>query len=374
MAGILVECCRDRQRARVVAVLVLALAGCDDKPVVLVARHGLATASRATPLVTASVVVLGHDRGITLAEPSGKLRCSVEVGGVEGRPALAGERIIAATLGARVVGLDAGCKVVWSVDVGDRVRADLAVALGRVLIASYDRHLYALLPGKGERAWTYPERGAPPLAGEVAGSGPVVHEGTIYLGDLAGWLYAIDATSGALRWRHHLGAGLSAPVVASPDAVIVGSDDGVLRSLSLPVAPGAEPVTRWQLRTEAARSPSACLADGTVYVASFDRHLYAVNAESGRLLWRAATRGPLLRAPVVTSDLVLVGAGSGDGSLYAFDRQSGAELWHHTTGGALVSEPVLAGSRLWLAGTDGSAYVFEVRPRPSPPAARAVAP
>jgi len=352
----------------------LALAAC-DRPVVLTGWHALGAPSRATPLVTDDLVVLGHDRGLSLVEPEGKLHCTADLGAaVEGRPVLAGKRIVAATLAARVVGVDDACKVVWSVDVGDRVRADLALALGRVLVASYDRRLHAILPGRGERVWTYPERGAPPLAGELAGSGPVVDGNTIYVGDLAGFLHALDSTSGALRWRHRLGAGLSTPVVATHGAVIVGSDDGVLTSLAPPDAPGGEPTTRWVLRTEAARSPAARLDAGTLYVASFDRHVYAVDADTGRVLWRRATRGPLLRAPVVTNDLVLVAAGSGDGSLYALDRATGAELWHHRTGGAIVGEPALAGSRVWVASTDGSAYLFELRSRPSPAAVRTAGP
>lgn len=354
--------------------LTLALAAC-DRPVVLTGSHALGAPSRATPLVTADLVVLGHDRGLGLVEPAGKLRCTADLGAaVEGRPVLAGKRIVAATLAGRVAGLDDACKVVWSVDVGDRVRADLAVALGRVLVASYDRRLHALLPGRGERVWTYPERGAPPLAGELAGSGPVVDGSIIYVGDLAGHLHALDSTSGALRWRHRLGAGLSAPVAISYGAVVVGSDDGVLTSLAPPDVPGAEPSTRWVLRTEAARSPAARLYGSTLYVASFDRHVYAVDADTGRLLWRTATRGPLLRAPVVTDALVLVAAGSGDGSLYALDRATGAELWHHRTGGAIVGEPAFAGPRVWLASTDGNAYAFELRSRPSPAGARTAGP
>jgi outer membrane protein assembly factor BamB len=54
---------------------------------------------------------------------------------------------------------------------------------------------------------------------------------------------------------------------------------------------------------------------GVVYVGSIDRYLYALNAETGDLLWRFGTEGPIVSSPAAEDGLVFIG--STDRRLYA---------------------------------------------------------
>ena len=58
-------------------------------------------------------------------------------------------------------------------------------------------------------------------------SGPAAAGGTVYVTDVVGQLYALDAATGRLRWtRTTAGAVESSPAVAG-GTVYVGSDDKV---------------------------------------------------------------------------------------------------------------------------------------------------
>src|ERR1700722_695915 len=70
------------------------------------------------------------------------------------------------------------------------------------------------------------------------------------------------------------------------DTVVVGAGDGFLYALN--AASGA---VRWKLRTEGRIRSSPAIADGTVYVGSFDGSVYAADLASGRLIWRYDTKG-----------------------------------------------------------------------------------
>jgi outer membrane protein assembly factor BamB len=53
-----------------------------------------------------------------------------------------------------------------------------------------------------------------------------------------------------------------------------------------------------------------------VYVGSYDKNVYALNAKTGAKLWSYTTGGGVHTSPSVTNGLVYVG--SDDGNVYAF--------------------------------------------------------
>jgi outer membrane protein assembly factor BamB len=49
---------------------------------------------------------------------------------------------------------------------------------------------------------------------------------------------------------------------------------------------------------------SAAVSGGTVYVGSYDRHLYALDSSTGRLSWKFEAEGPISGTPTVISGIV----------------------------------------------------------------------
>ena len=68
------------------------------------------------------------------------------------------------------------------------------------------------------------------------------------------------------------------------------------------------------------------VASAHVYFgSSTDDHLHCLDIETGKVLWRFGTDGPIRYAPVVSGDRIVFG--SDDGILYCLDRSSGQEIW-----------------------------------------------
>jgi outer membrane protein assembly factor BamB len=61
---------------------------------------------------------------------------------------------------------------------------------------------------------------------------------------------------------------------------------------------------------------SPAVANGVVYVGSYDKNVYALNAKTGAKLWSYTTGGGVYTSPSVANGLVYVG--SDDGNVYAF--------------------------------------------------------
>ena len=118
--------------------------------------------------------------------------------------------------------------------------------------------------------------------------------------------------------------------------------------------------------------------DGVVYAESDDQFAYAVNARTGRLIWRTSPVGnTLMGNPLVSGNMVYVSAGSvgfnfsnvvryakhgkairGGGisfsGIYALNRQNGRLLWHFATRGEAMPTPALAGRQLFLSTGSGN--------------------
>ena len=215
---------------------------------------------------------------------------------------------------------------VWRYETGDRVYSSPFVSDGVVYVGSYDGFLYALDAESGALRWRYETDG-------WVVSSPFVSDGVVYVGSTIydsddGFLYALDAESGALRWRYETDGWVASPVV-SDGVVYVGSDGSVY---TLDAESGA---LRWRYEMgEWVSSP--VVSDGVVYVGSaiYDSYadfLYALDAESGALRWRYEMGDYVSFSPLFVSDGVLYGD-SDDGFLYALDAESGALRWHYDIG------------------------------------------
>jgi len=77
----------------------------------------------------------------------------------------------------------------------------------------------------------------------------------------------------------------------------------------------------WSFPTGDIVFSSPAVADGVVYVGSFDHNVYALNAATGAKLWSDTTGNSVRSSPAVADGVVY--EGSDDHNLYAFDLAGG---------------------------------------------------
>jgi outer membrane protein assembly factor BamB len=244
-------------------------------------------------------------------------------------------------LGGTLRAVDAATGVVrWSFTAGGPIRAAPAVAAGVVYVGDLTGLLHAVDAATGQERWQVDLAG--PLVSsspavvdgrvlvvtETGGSSPAVVDGTVYVGGDATasgtvmTLYAVDAATGAIQWRHE------------------NNQNGLY---AIDAATGR---VRWSAPTGDAVRSTVPVDAGVAYVGSRDGTLYAVDAATGAERWRFATGKAITASPAVADQTVFVG--STDGTLYALDAATGAERWHVGTGSVRESAPTVA---------DGIVYV-----------------
>ena len=176
---------------------------------------------------------------------------------------------------------------------------------------------------------------------------------TIYAGSYDGYLYALDARSGGLRWRGGGGrlGGLYATPSVAHGRVFVSSTNGRVYAFSLS---GSQ---LWSVQTGSYVYSPAALADATAYVGSYDHRLYALSQGTGRTRWKFDAGAPISGAPTVIDGLVYFstcGSCSGYESnadarrTFALEATTGRVVWRFPDG---EYSPVIADwERLYLTG------------------------
>lgn len=250
-----------------------------------------------------------------------------------------------------------------------------AVAEGRVHVLSYDGRLHTLDAASGAPLWKFAtggERrfearglhGATPRTQTIADpydvylSSPAVVGGVVYFGSSDGHVYALDAASGALRWKQRTGDVVHASPAVANGVVVVGSWDG--RLYAFDALTGAE---RWRfqagldsaMHNQQGFQSSAAIVDGVVYVGCRDAHLYAIDAATGQERWRFSTgQSWVVGSPAVANGKVIF-ATSDSSLIHVLDAQTGQPAIKALQAKAyMFSSPVVAGDALLIGLLNGS--------------------
>ena len=200
--------------------------------------------------------------------------------------------------------------------------------------------------------------------GAAAWASPVARDDVVYVGTIDGRFHAVSAGDGHPLWTWTGPYPLYGEALATADRLYFVDDHCDLVCLAR-----ADGAFRWRtpLHDEgfAARPPTnetfnhRCAAPvidarNLLYVGSTDRGLYAIRALNGKMVWRHDA-GSRIYAPVVLRGDEIVFAGF-DGSVVAFNPRLLRESLRAKLGGPVVSAPVLAGDRIVVGSRDCLLY------------------
>ncbi len=102
----------------------------------------------------------------------------------------------------------------------------------------------------------------------------------------------------------------------------------------------------WSFDVQGDVISGAVVYDGIVYFGARSGYIYALNAQTGELIWDYSSEG-FVDAVLAVSSNVLI-APSMDSNLYCFDRLNGNILWSAQLGGPSVSSPLILENTVYV--------------------------
>ncbi len=181
-----------------------------------------------------------------------------------------------------------------------------------------------------------------PQSGGIAAS-PAAAACRVFFGSRHGFLYAVDARLGVLRWRRDLGsATLATPAIAGGQ-VFIGCRSG--RFSALDASSGK---VIWHYKASGAIRSGSCVADGFVYFGDLAGKVHKVRAADGEPGWpqQIDVGGKVLAAPILVGDILY--GGSFNGKLWAIDAKEGFVGWSTSAqwGGGVIRAPCFGGGQV----------------------------
>lgn len=104
---------------------------------------------------------------------------------------------------------------------------------------------------------------------------------------------------------------------------------------------------------------SPVYANGKIYAASTNGIIVAVDAESGKTVWRQKTDYPITGATGAGNGLVLIG--TANSLVVAFDETNGNELWQAHVTSEVLAAPVTNGRMVVVQTLDGSLIALDAQ-------------
>lgn len=239
--------------------------------------------------------------------------------------AVDGGRVYAANGLGNVAALDAATGAqIWTVKPGGPLRGAPTVADGAVYVTSQDNQIYSLKAADGASNWS--NAAALEIAGVFGSGSPAVARGTVIAGFSSGELNAYRFENGRIVWQDALSRTSISTSVASLSDI------------------DASPVI-----------------DGNqVFAVGKGGRMVALEINSGQRIWEQNVAG--ISTPWVVGDWVFVV--TDEAKVVAMSRATGKVRWINELprwenpkgkkGLIYYSGPILAGSRLILAGSNGT--------------------
>jgi outer membrane protein assembly factor BamB len=200
-----------------------------------------------------------------------------------------------------IYALDMTGKQVWKHETGGPIWAQPATldACNCIFVASMDHTVYAFESTSGRQIWQTTN-----LGGGIVSSPAVNTDGTIYVGTFGSEIIAIDASTGAIKWRYN-------------------TQDWV-----------------WSGPT---------LVKSTVYAGDLSGYFYALNASDGTALWRIQPNKSIVSPPAVINDKIYLTT-EGD-TLYTISA-NGDVTNSRLIGGTIYSSPIISGDTVLVSPTN----------------------
>jgi outer membrane protein assembly factor BamB len=222
----------------------------------------------------------------------------------------------------------------------------------------------------GERRFTAPGiHGGTPRTEMMADvfdvflSSPVISGSTVYVGSGDGNVYALDAASGALKWKFKTGDVVHASPAVSNGVVFIGSWDRNMYALD---ASTGKEIWRFQtgndtvIYNQIGIASSAAVAGGVVYFGCRDGHFYAVDEKTGKQRWVVDNKmGWVIASPSVRNGVVYFP--TSDGTRFkAVDATTGDVKYSVVNKAVSFSSPALVGNVIFFGTSDGWLHALDI--------------
>jgi outer membrane protein assembly factor BamB len=238
------------------------------------------------------------------------------------------------------------------------------VAFDTVYVGTFNEsggpgEVVALWEGDGSVRWRHP-------TGSIHLSSPAYGDGVVYVGVMGRYnlttqisfdppygVLALNGSTGGELWFAPTGGSVAASPAIWGESVIAPAKDGKVYALNRTTGS-----VRWEVPVDAGVS-SPAVADGTVYVGGgafgASGRVVALDAATGSIKWSFAPNGPVQASLTYAEGKVVFATNAAHGTIYALNATSGASVWSYEPlpSQYILGSPVVADGIVYAPSDNG---------------------
>jgi outer membrane protein assembly factor BamB len=206
-------------------------------------------------------------------------------------------------------------------------------------------HVYAVQGSNGVERWRFPVK---PDAKKIFYAAPTLTpDGQLIVGGYDHILYSLSPSDGSINWTFEKAKDrwIGSAAVGN-NMIFAPSADFNLYALNM------KGELQWSFTAGAAFWSQPVVDGKKVYAASLDHTVYALNIETGKLIWSSKLDGGIL-GPLSLGENGTLYAGTLANSVYALDSANGKTLWQHSLSSWVWSGPVLGAGNVYTGDAAG---------------------
>lgn len=234
-------------------------------------------------------------------------------------------------------------QAVWRASVSRGLVGAPALAEDVVAVSQVDQQVALLDRATGDLLWRRRVRGNP-------GAGPLLADDRLFFGTQGngGSVGALRLVDGKSLWTTRLGD-VVAPVTLDGGTIYAATSEGWVAALE--AASGRQ---LWRSRVPGSVRVAPVPTGAGIVVATTLDSLYRLDAGTGRITLRRGTRGPVLAAPALADGVLVIGTAAG--RLSALDTATLEPAWTHELGSGVVGAVAVRGGTAYALTTAGALW------------------
>ena len=301
--------------------------------------------------IVGGTVFVGSQKGelVALSLENGSVYWKFSTGSPigESSPAYGSGVVYIGDLGGWINALNASDgRKLWAFKTGGEIKSSPVVIGDRVLIGSYDEHLYCLSARNGTVLWKAKTNGP-------VHSTPGISDGMALVAGCDEVFRAIRISDGQEVFTVNSGAYTGASPAVRSGIAYYGTFDNQVLSVDLQKRSVA-----WEYEHPTRKFPyysSAAVTTNRIVLGGRDKLVHGLTLD-GKAAWTFTTRARVESSPAIAGGRVYVG--SNDGRFYVLALTTGAKLWEFNAGAPLSASPAIANGRIVIGSQDGRLYCF----------------
>ena len=272
--------------------------------------------------------------------------------GFDSGPVVANQTVFAADADGHVVALrlsDGG--ELWKKKFETGFMAAPAYREGVLYVGDLDGVLRALDAKTGDTLWEYNTQ-------REIDAGANFYGDSVLVTSQSGNLFSVACTDGSLKWQYETGDQLQCSPSLAGKLTFLGGCDQFLHIVD--VESGKAAADKIPIDAPTGSTPS--ISGSYVFVPTYKGQIWAFQSPSNRLMWKfedTKLANEFKNSVAVAEGLVI--ASSGNRNVFALELESGKVIWQKTIRRRSDNSPVIAGNQVVVAGSDGRISRFDLK-------------